>query len=194
MTDTKAHILKQAMQLFAQKGYAGVSMRDLAKASGIGVSGVYHHFPDKKTLYLKTVQEAFSNKEQAFSEVWQSNGNARQKLELFIHRLVHLMLADKNFHRLMQRELLEADPERMALLAREVFQAQFIELMKLIQQLFPEQDMHLMSVSVIGLVCYYLEMQPLRQFLPGYQAEHEQPQIIAEHICHLLMAQTETIR
>jgi len=97
MTDTKAHILKQAMQLFAQKGYAGVSMRDLAKASGIGVSGVYHHFPDKKTLYLETVQEAFSNKEQAFFEVWQTDCTARQKLELFIHRLVHLMLADKIF-------------------------------------------------------------------------------------------------
>jgi len=94
----------------------------------------------------------------------------------------------------MQRELLEADPERMALLAREVFQVQFIELMKLTRQLFPKKDAHLMAVSVIGLVCYYLEMQPLRQYLPGYQAEHEQPRIIAGHICHLLMAQTENIR
>ena len=35
------------MLLFAKNGYAGVSMRDLASSVGLGVSAIYHHFPDK---------------------------------------------------------------------------------------------------------------------------------------------------
>jgi AcrR family transcriptional regulator len=47
-----------AKQLFAKYGYDGVSMRVLSKASGVGLSSIYHFFEDKdvllKTVYLET--------------------------------------------------------------------------------------------------------------------------------------------
>ncbi|MGR9072892.1 MAG: TetR/AcrR family transcriptional regulator [Gammaproteobacteria bacterium] len=184
---TKQRILKKALPLFAKKGYAGVSMRDLAKAVNFGVSALYHHFPDKKTLYLETTRLAFSNKAMAFSEVWQSESSAENRLKLFIVCLVDMMLADEDFARLIQRELLEADAERMRLLAEGVFKQQFAELMRLVEELAPGKDAHLTAVSILGLVRYHLEIQPLRQFLPGHRAEHEVPGIIANHVIDLLL-------
>ena len=184
---SKEKILKQAIVLFADQGYTGVSMRDLAKSAGLGVSTLYHHFPDKESLYLEAVQLAFSNKAQAFSEIWQSDALPREKLNQFVRRLTELMLADKNFHRLMQRELLEADAERMKLLAQGVFELQFAELVAVIDRLESSRDSHLVAISVLGLVCHHLEMQPIRRFLPGYQNVHENAEPIANHVIASLL-------
>ena len=175
------------MPQFAKKGYPGVSMRDLAKSVNIGVSAIYHHFPDKKTLYLEAIKQAFSNKALAFTEVWQSESSAESKLRSFVVCLIEMMLADENFNRLIQRELLDADEVRMKLLAEGVFKKQFSELMKLVNQLVPDKDAHLTAVSVLGVVRYHLEIQPLRKFLPGHKSEHENPEMIANHVVDLLL-------
>lgn len=49
--DTRAEILDAALELFADKGYFGVSIRDVARATGVGVSALYHHFPSKEALF-----------------------------------------------------------------------------------------------------------------------------------------------
>ena len=88
-------------------------MRQLAQAVDMSVAAIYHHFPDKNTLYLEAVRFAFSDKEQVFAQVWESGCSAEEKLGGFIRSLIDVMLQDRDFHRLMQREILEADPERM---------------------------------------------------------------------------------
>lgn len=48
---TKEHILMEATLLFAQKGYAAVSMRDLAEVIGIKPASLYNHFDSKEALW-----------------------------------------------------------------------------------------------------------------------------------------------
>jgi len=57
---SKEKILSTAIVLFAKKGYSGLSMRQLAMAVDLSVAAIYHHFPDKNTLYLEAVRFAFS--------------------------------------------------------------------------------------------------------------------------------------
>lgn len=47
MQDTIFH---QALELFSEKGYAGTSMRELAKRCGTTASNVYNYFPSKEDL------------------------------------------------------------------------------------------------------------------------------------------------
>ena len=175
------------MVLFAQKGFSGLTMRQLAQAVDMSVAAIYHHFPDKNALYLESVRFAFSGKEQVFAQVWESTCPAEEKLGKFIRSLIDVMLQDRDFHRLMQREILEADPERMQLLAQGVFKSQFCLLMELAAELAPEQDAHLVATSVIGLAKYYIEYQPLLKNFPGWKPEHEMPEVIAAHITTLLL-------
>jgi hypothetical protein len=44
--DTRARILDAARTLFAERGYAGTSMRDLADALGMTKAALYYHFPE----------------------------------------------------------------------------------------------------------------------------------------------------
>src|SRR5579884_2585798 len=46
-------ILEHATEVFDEKGYEGASMRDLSRAAGMSLAGLYHYFESKeKLLYL----------------------------------------------------------------------------------------------------------------------------------------------
>jgi len=50
--DTRAEILRVAMDLFIEKGFEGTSTRDIATAVGITKSSLYHHFRNKDDIAL----------------------------------------------------------------------------------------------------------------------------------------------
>ncbi len=180
-------ILEQAKLLFAEKGFSGVSMRILAKAVNMSAASLYHHFPDKNSLYLETMRVAFAEKEQSISEVWQANCSAEEKLLLYCKCLTKMLLQDRVFARLVQREILEADEVRMQMLGEKVFKVEFVHLKELVHELAPNGDDYLGAVSILSLLKYHVEMQPLLKFLPGRKSEHERADVIAEHVSSLLI-------
>ena len=57
-TSTRNRILIAAADLFAQKGYAETTVRELSAAIGVKASSIYHHFPSKSAI-LKTLLEDY---------------------------------------------------------------------------------------------------------------------------------------
>jgi len=53
---TKERILMTSTILFARKGYAAVSMRDIATAAGIKPSSLYNHFENKENLWAEALE------------------------------------------------------------------------------------------------------------------------------------------
>jgi AcrR family transcriptional regulator len=53
---TRTRILDAARALFAERGYAGTSMRDLADALGMTKAALYYHFPGKADILLALVE------------------------------------------------------------------------------------------------------------------------------------------
>jgi AcrR family transcriptional regulator len=52
-SDRVLQILSESAKVFAQKGYDGASMRDIAEACGISKSLLYHHFSSKDEIYAR---------------------------------------------------------------------------------------------------------------------------------------------
>ena len=48
---TRAALLDEATTLFAERGYAGTSLEDVASASRVTRGAVYHHFASKQALF-----------------------------------------------------------------------------------------------------------------------------------------------
>lgn len=48
-------VLSAAIDAFVETGYHGSTMRDLAARAGMSVPGIYHHYPDKQTLLVATL-------------------------------------------------------------------------------------------------------------------------------------------
>jgi len=57
---TRARILQAAFDLFVGKGFAAVSMRELAERSGVTKSLIHHHFGTKESLWEAVKELAFS--------------------------------------------------------------------------------------------------------------------------------------
>ena len=180
-------IFREAIPLFAQYGFSGVSMRHVASAVGISIATLYHHFPDKQTLYLRSIEAAFNSKADVLSAVLAQKGTPEELLKQFIYQFTCLMAEDTHFRRLFQRELLDGDEARLRVLAQKVFQVQFKGITELAKTLAPQCDAHMMAISMAGLVLFHLETTPLRQFLPGGCAEHNAPEFIAAHVTQLLL-------
>jgi len=53
----RKELLAKAFEVFAQYGYAAVSMRQIAEATGVTTGTLYHYFPDKQALFDALVAE-----------------------------------------------------------------------------------------------------------------------------------------
>ena len=53
-------ILDHATEVFCDKGYEGASMRDLSRATGMSLAGMYHYFGSKERLLYLIQEHTFS--------------------------------------------------------------------------------------------------------------------------------------
>lgn len=58
--DRREQLLATGRRLFAQHGFEGTSIDDIAEAAGVTKPIVYRHFPNKRELYLAVLEEHLS--------------------------------------------------------------------------------------------------------------------------------------
>jgi AcrR family transcriptional regulator len=57
--DTRRRVVQVAQEQFGERGYAGVSMDQLATATGVNVRAIYHYFPSKRALFDSAAAATF---------------------------------------------------------------------------------------------------------------------------------------
>jgi len=180
--DTHAHILTQAIPLFAARGYDGVSMRNISAVVGISAAALYHHFPDKQALYLDAIRYAFADKSSSIKEVISTEGSPAERLHDFICQFTQMVFADPEFLKLIHREMLDGDDVRLKLLVEQVFGETHQILNGLIRELTTEWDPVMLMSSITGLVIHHYEASSMRRFIAGAKPEHEDPSVVANHV------------
>ena len=53
----RQELLMKSFDLFAQKGYSSITMRQLAQGIGVSTGTLYHYFPSKEALFLQLTEE-----------------------------------------------------------------------------------------------------------------------------------------
>ena len=184
---SKTEILDIAIPLFAEAGFNGVSMRAIAGEVGIKAASLYHHFRDKHTLYMAAMSHTFARKAERLSAALAAKVTLEERLKKFVTAFCQLVHDDPDFTRLIQREILAGDDLRLNLVEKEVSREFFSPLLSLCRELAPDYDPHLLSISILGLVVFHYQVMPLRQLLPGGRQQHNDPEVVAEHVMRLLL-------
>ena len=50
-------VLDAALHLFAHQGYRATAVRDVAERAGVSTGNLYHHFPDKESIFRALIEE-----------------------------------------------------------------------------------------------------------------------------------------
>jgi AcrR family transcriptional regulator len=56
----RERLLKAAIRLFTQKGYAATSVREIVEGAGVTKPALYYHFKSKEGLYLAALQDGMA--------------------------------------------------------------------------------------------------------------------------------------
>ena len=54
---SRRQVLDAALQLFSTQGYRATNVREIADAASVSTGSVYHHFPDKETIFRTLLDE-----------------------------------------------------------------------------------------------------------------------------------------
>ena len=161
---TKPRILETAITLFSMKGYSGVSMRDIAREVGISPPALYNHFDNKDALYRAAVSATFEDKSARLFTAMSASKEPLQCLQGFMEAITTEIQEDRSFHRFMQREMLDADDERLAFLGNFIFNKVQQPFTQLLEKLKPGCDADLLSEMIFGMAKQHFEMTPVRPY------------------------------
>ncbi len=109
---TYEKLIYSATRLFAQKGFYGTSIRDIAEQVGISKQALLHHFSSKEKLYGEVLERIA---QEVLSRVSSNDPEAQpqRQLETALDNLWQWTTEDMDAARVLMRELLD-NPERAA--------------------------------------------------------------------------------
>ena len=97
-------ILYFATDVFYDKGYAGASMRDLSRASGMSLAGLYYYFESKEKLLYLIQKHTFSTIMQMLREQLQTVSDPEQRIRIFIRNHLSYFLANMKAMKVLSHE------------------------------------------------------------------------------------------
>ena len=103
---TAERILDAAEALFAERGYAGATLRDVAAEVGLRTPSLYNHFPSKESLYAAVLERGISPVLDVLTEVVETRNRSDRDVRQTVERTMGLVGKHPNLPRLIQHETL----------------------------------------------------------------------------------------
>lgn len=88
LEQTRQNILKEAADLFMERGYKNTSTREIAEHCNITQPNLYHHFKNKKELYIAVIKQLTDNVQKDLTVIIESSAPSKEKLQKLIFILL----------------------------------------------------------------------------------------------------------
>ena len=103
----KERILLAAERVFAEKGYKGTTVREVARQAGIVNSLIFYYFKNKAVLYEAVFQHTFSQLEVLIQQNLDLELDHLDKLEKIMYSIIDLAVKRRNLLKILFREIFD---------------------------------------------------------------------------------------
>ncbi len=177
-------LLDVAAHLFCKRGFAGTSIRDIAKAVKMLPGSIYCHFDSKEALFLAVYGEGVRRIAEQVGAVIGTDADPWQRLRLACAAHMETILDQSDFAqvvvRVHPREVPNMSSRLIAL--RDDYETVFKDLIAMIEEIPPEQkrSFRLLLMGAMNWTQHW------------YQPAGESPAQIADQFLSLLRVKSET--
>jgi AcrR family transcriptional regulator len=114
MTDKKEHIIDVAVELFAEKGFEGTSVRDLATRAEVNVAMINYYFGSKEKLFATMLERKAAYSRTMLEEIVANKSlSPIEKMDLIIEGYVSKLFTNRKFHRVIHQEMMLSQRESL---------------------------------------------------------------------------------
>lgn len=170
--DTRAEILKAARQVFAQHGYDGTSIREIAGTAGVNTAMIYYHFSDKADLYRSVLAAAFTKLQKVWDdEIFLSAAPAREKIARYVEGFIRFEQDNQELRRIFSMDF-TALGENAKWVADQFFSESYEKLVRIIKDgvrngEIRKVDSTFVIMALIGTVAHTFMFRPIAEYVTG---------------------------
>lgn len=124
--DSREALIMAGKRVFAQKGFEGATVKDLADEAGVNVSLVSYHFGGKENLYRSCLESFGTERLEAAERVLKTPATAEEfklRLQMFGEDMMAIYLTQADTCKMIHRGMDNMDP-----ITAEVFQKIFVRI------------------------------------------------------------------
>jgi TetR/AcrR family transcriptional regulator, regulator of cefoperazone and chloramphenicol sensitivity len=194
--ETRERVLRAAAQLFADRGFKKVTVRDICRAARANVAAVNYHFGDKSGLYREVLQRAIEIV-RSTSDAARMAGEGRpaeERLRRYIHVSLCRVVTDSHANwisRLIHREIADPTPAFDALVDQGI-RPRIDDLSGIVAELLgSDVSDERVARCVMSIHSQWVQFVPnsiASRLRSKFQVRNDSPDRVAEHIADFSLA------
>ena len=163
--EARAKIAAAAEELFAERGFDGAAIRDIARKAGVNGAMIHYYFGNKEGLYHAMLEGAASRVRTLLIETTGKSGSTTKRLASFVEAYAAYMLSQPNIARILYREMLTG-AKHIKQIAQQYAASNYAMLKGLITDgvqrgELRNVDAELAPISLMGMVVIFQFLRPI---------------------------------
>jgi len=180
---TREALIDAATELFAERGFEGTRVDQIAQSAGVNKAMISYHFGGKKSLYNEILAATLNEAHDRFHEIRHSAAPADDRLRDFIFAFADLAATQPALPVMVIREVLSG-----GLHIDEDLLPRFLELFKLVQGIidqgvregtFTNVNSYVTHLSLLGSLVFFFATKQVRELLAGSTLPSSVPEVRA---------------
>jgi len=197
--NTRKRLLMQAELLFARKGFAAVSVREITTAAECNLAAVNYHFGNKMNLYLSVFKERWVPRIHSVRKYFQ--GYLAKKNDVDTSDIVRAFATaflegamtddERRCHIHLMLQELTRPTEAISLVVEEVIRPMHHDIRELLRPTFPEKiDLEQLTLSIfsmISMILYFEFARPVVSLVMNQEFDPQYKSRVIDHIVSFTM-------
>ncbi|MGH2601689.1 MAG: TetR/AcrR family transcriptional regulator [Dehalococcoidia bacterium] len=194
--DVRERIVNSAVRCFAEKGYAGTSLREIAAAARTTKPMIYYYFKSKEGLYISTLGDLLQEFADAIDRATQPDDAPIEKLRSFCDAYLRYFQSQEPHCAFVVREVFGLGADIMAEFGRNLDERVRRRMKRVLEEgaeagIFRAEDVENSTIAIMGILTMFI----LRRIFGDVQLDREAAvaQVVDFYVAGLRVPDARTV-